>query len=332
MTGVTFRPPPIYFMHVPKTAGMSLSSMLGSIYGLRQSLAIRHPSQLRAFTVAELKSFRHIDSHFGPGLFSLVWREGMLGITMLRDPVERVVSHIYSHQRFLERRGKAFAPDYLARMNPLIRADLRAWLERCDGQSIVANLQTRHLGDHFDYRPYLKDEQTGKAKKKLRWPEQYAEYSDCSSLCQVAARARKQIEDLAVVGITERFAESAALICAELGVHPPAEVPVANAGTRRSGRKDRRRYRESIPPELVERIEELNRNDIELYRCACELFRQRWSHFQSQPRRTYCILPELRMALAAPVRRTWQAMDRRWPDFARNEGVQRVRRVARRIL
>ena len=106
---------------------------------------------------------------------------------------------------------------------------------------------------------------------------------------------------------------------------------MVNVGARRS-RGAGRRYRESIPPDLVERIEALNRYDIELYRYACELFERQRARFQSQPRRTYCILPELRMALVAPVRRTWQAMDRRWPDFARNERVQRVRRVARRVL
>jgi len=167
--------------------------------------------------------------------------------------------------------------------------------------------------------------------KTLIWPIQYAEFPGNSDMERVAARARKRIEEVAVVGITERFVESAALVCAEVGVRPPRDLPRVNVGAYRSGGAGRR-YRESIPPDLIERIEAMNLYDIELYRYACELFERQIARFQSHPRRTYCILPELRMALVAPVRRTWRAMDRRWPDFTRTKSVRRVRRMVRRVL
>jgi hypothetical protein len=50
----------------------------------------------------------------------------------------------------------------------------------------------------------------------------------------LAERARRQLEQMAVVGITENFTESVELLCDLLGVPLPRNLPADNVGRQRA--------------------------------------------------------------------------------------------------
>ncbi|HNX96318.1 MAG TPA: sulfotransferase family 2 domain-containing protein [Candidatus Aminicenantes bacterium] len=323
MMNLRFRPPPIYFMHVPKTAGRSVTDILFSLYGPRNSVSLKMPDQLGRVSLAELRAKDHVSSHYGPGLFEPLRRPGLICFTMLRDPLERVVSHLYFHQRAL-RKGAPFSDEHRRRMEPFLSAGIERWLDAPEARFLIEDFQTRHLGISFDYRPYLKDGPAGAVPPVLERPEPAQVLLDGLDMGEVLVRARGWLEKVEMVGITEHFAESLELLCAKIGVPPRRQWPASNLGPNKSA-VEAFGYRKTLAPVLVERIEALNRYDIELYRFGCELFAERLARFRAHPPRTFCVLPRLRWAIYEPGRAAWHRSRRRWP------GLARLRRAPRRV-
>jgi hypothetical protein len=108
--------------------------------------------------------------------------------------------------------------------------------------------------------------------------------------------AHKQLEGLAVACLTERFAESVALVCELLGIELPKKLPEKNIGPRKTGVLTEN-YRATMPLDLVARIEATNRHDQELYAHACELFEIQLARHRKRRRRTISIAPGLRSRL-----------------------------------
>jgi hypothetical protein len=115
---------------------------------------------------------------------------------------------------------------------------------------------------------------------------------------------------MAVVGLTERYAESMRLIADRFGLLIPTDLPRANLNPQRTS--PAMRYQDQLGPDVVARLEELNRYDLELYAHARELFEQQWARYQAQPRRTYSIAAQMRSRLQ-PVKAAVKRVVRRRP-------------------
>jgi hypothetical protein len=142
--------PPIAFVHIPKTAGGTLKSVLAEAFG-RDALQdggnyLRNPDKTGAqsfrFRPGQRVTIGHI--HYG------LYREHLPGdtryITFLRDPVDRVISHYYRHLP-----GKT--------------ETLRDALE--SGMPQLTNLMTRFLCGHTDILGDLPDSALDDAKASL---------------------------------------------------------------------------------------------------------------------------------------------------------------------
>lgn len=246
-------------------------------------------------------------------------------ITVLRDPVERSISMLYYHIKRLQQASYEFAPDYLERMQPLVNAGLKTWLQDPRLIERTQDAQTRALGIVYDYRPYLKDGKIGSSGAPILGPLAAPALSEARDMNQVFDRARRELERMVAVGLTERFAESVEMVCSWLGIPAPARMPQRNIGPRKTG-VDLRCYRASTPPELIERVGALTRYDREFYAYACDLFEQQWARHQAHPRRCYSIAPRVRAWGRQRAPAVWQRVRRALPGLGHQPAIQRLKR------
>ncbi|HYC14355.1 MAG TPA: sulfotransferase family 2 domain-containing protein [Stellaceae bacterium] len=238
----------IAFVHIPKTAGTTLNSMLARQYssddlhevmmrGMSWIAPRRRilPRPLISFSkLHRLKSaLRHprcprlIHGHFDVSIMRL-FPPGARCFTLLRDPVERAISHYYHYRRMTADPAHPLA----------MKSTLAEWVS---GRGLVEmdNGQTRRLAGEMD-RP-------------------------CGSVnAEMLERAKSNLAGFAVVGLTERFHESLLLLQRAFGWTLDT-LPPRNVGQNRPRRSE-------VSEEALQAIERSNYFDAELYRFAAGLF------------------------------------------------------------
>ncbi|HEY1288709.1 MAG TPA: sulfotransferase family 2 domain-containing protein [Burkholderiales bacterium] len=241
----------IAFLHIPKTAGTTLNSVLAREYGPDESYEIMMrgmawilPEQpiirrrLLSFSkVLRLRTavrthprLRLVHGHFDLSIARHLPADTRF-FTLLRDPVERAISHYYHYRRRA-----------IDRLHPVaMRATLAEWVSAC-GLVEMDNGQTRRLAGEMNLA-------CGRVTPAM------------------LERAASRLAKFAVVGLTERFDQSLALLQRAFGWGARPGLP-ENVGEDRPGRAE-------VGEEALRAIERCNRFDLELYRFASGLFEAR---------------------------------------------------------
>lgn len=254
---IQYEPPPVYFMHVRKTAGTAWHDVLKIAY--HPQAVTRIPVyNLHHYSLADLGRFRAFWSHFAPGLLPCIEQPGLVCITMLRDPIEQFVSQPYFKQAQLKLHPERFEAEYAEQVRPLLHADLRT-LVASSLLLVPDNPQTCNLGVIKDFLPYFK---TG---QRIRATVSEQAHDAATDMPAIATCAHAQLNRMALVGITEHFAESTALLCDLLGVSQPQVLPEKNMGVQKQ--RVVQRYRPQLSPDLLEQIAAKTQYDQELYPC-----------------------------------------------------------------
>jgi Galactose-3-O-sulfotransferase len=237
--------PTVIFLHIGKTGGMTLRSILNRQFASSQIMVLRTPDRRssnsrlrREGTIAHFAGLpestraraRLIEGHTIFGLHAFIPR-ACTYITMLRDPVALTVSQYNfvlrkpGHSLHDELRSSGMTLDEYARSGMSLETD---------------NSQTRALSG---------DTSTA--------------FGACSQ--DMLELAKSNIEDhFSVVGLTERFDETLILLGDAFGWAKLRYVP-ANVAPQA-------RKRDAIDPVTLRRIVERNRFDAQLYRWASERF------------------------------------------------------------
>lgn len=230
----------LIYLHIPKTAGSTLNAILESHYTAGESYATSqtwlHPDGsydgFHALSAAEKRRLRLLTGHMGFGFHRYLPQKAHY-ITVLRDPVERVLSH-YSFERHLP-----VAPVYEALNSG--EMDLKGYVRFYAEVAEMDNLQTRIV--------------SGNWQKRGEGP--------CTPAMLATAQENLRRHFLAV-GLTERFDEFYLLLKRRLGwshtfylTHNPTR---------------QRLRQESLSADELEVIRAHNRYDHELYSYAQELF------------------------------------------------------------
>jgi hypothetical protein len=97
---VSYPLPPLYFLHVPKTAGSSFRAILSSIYPEHMVLQAQHWDQFFTFSPEQMRRYRLFMGHFQHFFLDYIAPVRPEVVTFLRDPASRVISR-YKHMQRL---------------------------------------------------------------------------------------------------------------------------------------------------------------------------------------------------------------------------------------
>ena len=245
--GEPFASVPLVFIHIPKTAGTTFTTLLERDLPSASICPAYFPPDLLAISAAQLAQYRLIRGHFYLDLIVRLLGDRAQYITFLRDPVARAVSN-YLH---LQEHGQE-APDAFGE-----RMDIEAFFFH-PAVGSMRNVQCRFLGTSLEL-PGSPDLTRALTAETLA--SQVGKHAD-------AEEALAQLERMPFFGLTEQFDESLALYSYTFARRPVLQSPHLNV----SGRKV---PRDALPRHIVERIMELNEDDMMLYAHAQRLFSAR---------------------------------------------------------
>ncbi|MFB2971573.1 hypothetical protein ACE1CD_21630 [Aerosakkonema sp. BLCC-F183] len=268
--------PPIYFFHIPKTAGISLRSIIRSAYPPEDCLPVYEIQDLLTLNREQINRYRCFMGHFGTGLFSLLERD-VCCVTMLRDPFEHIVSNFYFCQQMLPKYQKYLPSEWNQIIADITSSDeLGKSINTDFFRKLLANPQTLYLSTDIDLIPFLK-QPTSLLSVESFYIQELTEIE----MKERVDKAKKRLDQMAVVGVVEQFAESVSLVCDFIGIDSPSIIAHENIGPKRQaiGKKS---YRESglIPPDVVEQIDELTVGEREVYNYAKTLLAKKLAERQ----------------------------------------------------
>jgi hypothetical protein len=234
----------LIFLHIPKTAGTTLNCLLDKQYPSKYSCKIHSPyphnfqDELNKISRVQKEEINFFKGHMAFGLHKILPQPSTY-ITMLRDPVERVISLYY----FILR-----TPDHY--LYNLVREHQMS-LKECISSRISSELengQTRLLSGNLEL---AKNQMGSFEPSSPEWLE----------------AAKKNLENnFTAFGITERFDESLILFKRKLGWRLPLYV--------KHNVNKNRPMKETISPDVIRLIEKNNELDIELYNYAKDYFEE----------------------------------------------------------
>jgi hypothetical protein len=234
---------PLFYLHVPKCGGTSVNALLRRAFPGEQGVRWLeyHPRRL-AGNSAGLGRHHCYSGHVVYRFRDLLPARTAV-MTFLRDPVDRAVSAFY-HFRSLGR-------------EKLAEEQATPGLDRCCELSLDEFLKA----EPYAARVHLGNIQTWMFSQSHKyhvspWPPLTRADLD---------EARRNLERVTFVGLTDRFEESIRLLCRMCDWPVPDAVPHENRTPVRPGT-------EAISPEARAALEELTTLDADLYRLGADLF------------------------------------------------------------
>ncbi|MEM9275136.1 MAG: sulfotransferase family 2 domain-containing protein [Cyanobacteria bacterium P01_F01_bin.143] len=241
----------LLFAHIPKTAGMTLWTIIKQNYpgddsyyydiGLDLAKAARRITRSPDINIAM--------GHFGFG-FHHFFKQPYVYLTMLREPVERTISDYYYYQQ---------SEMAINQYNPPL-----TWQKFCT--RMANNTMTRfYSGLEFAYMKHFQSFDRLRTAKIQNHPVLKDYYNSSSSeLLELAKNNLKQ--HFEYIGIVERFDESLILLRRKFGWKH------LNYINRNIGNKKPKRL--NFSSQDIDCIMQYNQLDIELYNYAQKLFEQ----------------------------------------------------------
>ena len=219
---------PLVFLHQPKTGGRTLNEMLKAVYDDAMFPYKRWPDVVEH--AAELPSYRFLRGHIYYDVVDFYPTQPQV-MTVLRDPVDRVVSDYYFVRRTESHRRHEQAQ--------------RQTLEEFVAHPPHTRVYVRFLADapkEGDYRRMRPDAPTE----------------------ELVERARTRLDGMFLVSVTESLDATYRQMAELLDQPLPAEVP-------RYHRMPEQQRRKEIPEVVREIVHELGAADVALYEHARKL-------------------------------------------------------------
>jgi hypothetical protein len=239
---------PLYFLHIPKTAGTSFISILHQRFPAEVICPACLWSDLLRIPTEHRATYRLYRGHFYAYLGPFLGRR-LRHVTFLRDPIERSLSH-YAHV--------VREPPHYFHARAREQGDLLTFLRDPATNPLISNFQTRSLALSLD--PSAFAETLAPAEIDAFGLERALETTMPASLsdAELLARAKAMIDECVAVGLVEHFRESVGAIARRLRWPDVSADPRLNIAPGRPGR-------DALDPETLALLREQTSLDRELY-------------------------------------------------------------------
>lgn len=245
---------PLYYLHIPKTAGTSLTSFLDGQFDRSQICQAQLLPELFSLSSNVISKYDFFRGHLWYGLNSYVGKS-LNYITMLRDPVQRTISW-YSH---VKRDPNAYRHDRVVGEN----WSLLDFVTDKETQWDMVNAQTLFLAADLDFDKLAKDP-VGYGQAVI---QDYASRNKDRALLDLA---KSRLEKFVFFGITERMTHSLHLLSHTLDVYPHFSRQKLNVSPNRPADNE-------LSSDTIQAIREITSLDQELYDWAVEIFESRYN-------------------------------------------------------
>ena len=244
----------LYFLHIPKTAGTSLITILDSYFPSENILKAHDWGELLPQMPLDFSKFQFVRGHFGYSITRLI--HNPLCITMLRDPVNQMIS-AYKMLSRQEKDIEHFKIPTDKNLSQLIEGPYLNGLK---------NPQTHWLVIEQDILSRTKS--FSKDELKNYRPEEDESLLPKISYEDFLKKAKKRITEFKFVGIVEKMEESLFLLHYTFGWKPI-----------------RNNIRENVSPnseneitgKALEKLEKNTKIDLKLYKYAKNIFEERYT-------------------------------------------------------
>ncbi len=273
---------PLFFMHIPKTAGMSMRQYLREQYHPHEILPVERWEDLRG-NDREVSSYRLVRGHFRYNLRELLAPDARV-LVVLRDPLRRTVSAL----RHLGR-----DPDFHHTYDTAKDLTLGEIIRHPKIMGFQRDVQARFLcasRSAAKVSAYLEE-------ARSRHKDVDAGDLEIPPNFQLAA---DRLEVIDFVGITEDLGALLSTLAREMNYHPPLYFPVVNENPDRIDPLD------GLTEEELDIVRKHNTVDLQLYDFAKKMLA--WRNFEHAMRQmvaggVYQVPPgsfELRMESIIP--------------------------------
>ncbi|MCP4423323.1 MAG: sulfotransferase family 2 domain-containing protein [Chloroflexi bacterium] len=231
-------PRSILFLHLPKTAGTTLNNIIARQYQPEEihylgALTQKAIVQFKAMDAAERAKFRLLTGHMGYGLHDQM-APPTAYFTILREPIERIISFYY----FVQRNGAHYLHDFVLKDDVGLDDFVKSRIS-----IMTDNFQVRLISGVWDQRPY----------------------GECSREALEQAK-QNLLTDFAVVGLTEEFDKTLILLKRAFNWRHVYYL--------RQNATQNRPQTDSFSQQTLDTVRAYNQLDLELYAFAQNLFVQ----------------------------------------------------------
>jgi hypothetical protein len=206
---------PLYYLHIPKTGGVSLYRFIGERFAADAICAESLWDGLLALPADEAVSYSVYRGHFFGCLDDFLGR-ATVKLTLLRDPATRTISH------YLFVRRSAQHPFH----HVVSTQSLLEFVTSPATRHMVENFQARYLAlNDVDLREVAKQLASVPAPFKI---QTYLEKLPLPDTPLLYEQARAALTDFTYVGTTELFDEGMRCIAKIFGLQPHTPFPAEN--------------------------------------------------------------------------------------------------------
>jgi hypothetical protein len=225
-----------FFLHIPKTAGTSFTSILDTYFAQDQICPATYIGDFLALPEDSRLNYRLYRGHIDYTLRDYLPKPPIY-ITMLRHPIQRVISDIRQVERLPEH--------HLYELYHSI--DLLTFVHHEAAAPEMRNLHTQMIAPNTTQR--------ASEHHPVRVHD--------------VERAKEHLDSFEFFGLTERFDDSVALLNYTFGWRPTRQSVMLNTAPKEAAKKP-------LPQNVIDSIIELNQYDLQVYEYACQRFEKRY--------------------------------------------------------
>ncbi|MEM9449992.1 MAG: sulfotransferase family 2 domain-containing protein [Cyanobacteria bacterium P01_E01_bin.6] len=244
-------------LHIPKTAGSTLTSIVDANFHVDD---IFPDNVIGRHSPEELDRYRLFRSHYDHQVHRFFKKKPFFA-TILRDPIDRAIS-LYEFWKRARIRNQPDDKPLSDLLKEATIGGLEAFTCHPDPQvrARTCNRQVRQLAIGVGGLG----------------PDPSADFSDDELLTM----AKKNVDDILFVGLTERFQDSVFLMAYIFGWYPIANYQSLRVASARSRRED-------IPQETLDAVASVNQLDIALYEYGRDRFQRDYAQMIDELQATY---------------------------------------------